>query len=129
MNKQKINETNEIIDIDEIEQGIKEGRLSPEMVFKLMMVHIKAYKLAVDIESKYVASHEEDSFQNIEMRQCPNCDYQPEASDPDAVYPIYRDKTKWRAGCPGWPGCGADRMGLTPEEAIQNWNTWVDERI
>ncbi len=53
-----MNEINEIIDIDEIEQGIKEGRLSPEMVFKLMMVHVKAYKLAVDIETKYAEKNE-----------------------------------------------------------------------
>ncbi len=58
MNKQRINEINEIIDIDEIEQGIREGRLTPEMVFKAMMVHIKAYQLAVKIEREYAEKNE-----------------------------------------------------------------------
>ncbi|MCP4984538.1 MAG: hypothetical protein GY928_00340 [Colwellia sp.] len=46
-------EINEIIDIDKIEQGIELGRLTHEDVFAAMMVHIRAYQLALEIEQKH----------------------------------------------------------------------------
>ncbi|MCP5004405.1 MAG: spore germination protein [Planctomycetes bacterium] len=58
MNKQRINEINVITDLNKIEQAIRDGRLTPRTVYRLMMVHIKAYQLAVKIESEYAEKNE-----------------------------------------------------------------------
>ena len=58
-----------------------------------------------------------------QMLPCPFCGFNPDVSDPDAVYPITRDKTVWGAHCyEAGGGCGAETLGDSADDAIAKWN-------
>lgn len=55
------------------------------------------------------------------LNRCHHCGENPNIDLADAIYPVYRDKTEWWAGCTN-PKCGAAEAGRTRNEAIEKWN-------
>ena len=65
---------------------------------------------------------------DIKLKPCPFCGDTPSVDDPDFVYPQNHEKTLWAAHCcRDGTGCGASVLGWTRDDAINIWNTRVDQ--
>lgn len=57
------------------------------------------------------------------LKPCPFCAFQPNAEDPDCIYPVNREKTIWNIVCyETGGGCSAHILGASAEEVVKKWN-------
>ena len=57
------------------------------------------------------------------LKPCPFCGFELDPSDMDCIYPATREGDIFQVVChESGGGCSATVLGLTPTDAIKNWN-------